>query len=79
MKKLLITIYFDCDDNKAKVNRDFDRFILEVDINKYKEKIFEIFEEKGYTWADFEKINKGYRPIMSIDVMDLTDLEVIRC
>lgn len=75
MRKLLITIYFDVDD-KDDEERDFDRFILESDIISFKRKLFEIFDRKKYSWDDYQKIKRGYKPIMSMEQLNLTDLEV---
>lgn len=76
MRRMLITIYFDIEDDKPDGERDFDRFILEFEPNNYREKIFKIFDLKKYSWDDFEKFNKGYKPIMIMDQLDLTELEV---
>lgn len=76
MRKLLVTIYFDVDDEKIDEKRDFDRFILESDNIGFKRKLFEIFDRKKYSWDDYQKIKRGYKPIMSIEQLDLTDLQV---
>lgn len=77
MRRMLITIYFDIEDDIPDEKRDFDRFILEVESEDYRRRIFEIFDEKRYSWDDYKKFKRGYKPIMSIDQLDLTDLELI--
>lgn len=76
MRRLLITIYFDIEDDRPDEERDYDRFILEVDSSNFRRRLFEIFDEKKYSWDDYQKFKRGYKPIMSIDQLDLTDLEV---
>lgn len=76
MRRLLITIYFDIEDDKPDEERDFDRFILEVESINYRKRLFEIFDEKKYSWDDYQKFKRGYKAIMSIDQLDLTDLEI---
>lgn len=76
MRRLLITIYFDIEDDKPDEERDFDRFILEVESINYRKRLFEIFDEKKYSWDDYQKFKRGYKPIMSIDQLDLTNLEI---
>lgn len=76
MRRLLITIYFDIEDDRPDEDRDYDRFILEVDSRNFRRRLFEIFDEKKYSWDDYQKFKRGYKPIMSIDQLDLTDLEV---
>ena len=78
MRRMLITIYFDIEENDIDEERDYDRFILEVETKNYRRKIFEIFDEKKYSWDDYKKFQRGYKPIMSIDQLDLTDLEIIK-
>lgn len=76
MRRLLITIYFDIEDDRPDEDRDYDRFILEVDSRNFRRRLFEIFDEKKYSWDDYQKFKRGYKPIMSIDQLDLTDLDV---
>ncbi|MGB4351732.1 MAG: hypothetical protein WBJ01_04950 [Tissierellaceae bacterium] len=76
MRRLLITIYFDIEDDRPDEERDYDRFILEVDSRNFRRRLFEIFDEKKYSWDDYQKFKRGYKPIMSIDQLDLTDLDV---
>ncbi len=78
MRRMLITIYFDVEEDDIDEERDYDRFILEVESTNYRRKIFEIFDEKKYSWDDYKKFQIGYKPIMSIDQLDLTDLEIIK-
>lgn len=77
MRRMLITIYFDIEDDMPDEKRDFDRFILEVESEDYRRRIFEIFDEKRYSWDDYKKFKRGYKAIMSIVQLDLTDLEVV--
>lgn len=67
MRRLLITIYFDIEDDRPDEDRDYDRFILEVDSRNFRRRLFEIFDEKKYSWDDYQKFKRGYKPIMSID------------
>ncbi len=76
MRRLLITIYFDIEDDRPDEERDYDRFILEVDSRNFRRRLFEIFDEKKYSWDDYQKFKRGYKPIMSIDQLDLIDLDV---
>lgn len=76
MKKILITVLFDIEHDRQLEERDFDRFIVESSAESFREKLFDVFEEKKYAWDDFEKINKGYKAIMEIEQLDLTDLDV---
>ena len=75
MRRILVTIYFDIEDDKPDQERDFDRFILETDSANFRRRLFEIFDEKKYSWDDYQKFKRGYKPIMSIEQLDLTDLE----
>ena len=75
MRRILVTIYFDIEDDKLDQERDFDRFILETDSANFRRRLFEIFDEKKYSWDDYQKFKRGYKPIMSIEQLDLTDLE----
>ena len=52
MRRMLITIYFDIEDDLADEKRDFDRFIIEVEPEDYRRRIFEVFDEKRYSWDD---------------------------
>ena len=76
MRRILVTIYFDIEDDKPDQERDFDRFILETDSANFRRRLFEIFDEKKYSWDDYQKFKRGYKPIMSIEQLDLTDLDV---
>ena len=77
MRRMLITIYFDIEDDLADEKRDFDRFIIEVEPEDYRKRIFEVFDEKRYSWDDYKKFKRGFKAIMSINQLDLTDLELI--
>ena len=77
MRRMLITIYFDIEDDLADEKRDFDRFIIEVEPENYRRRIFEVFDEKRYSWDDYKKFKRGFKAIMSINQLDLTDLELI--
>lgn len=77
MRRMLITIYFDIEDDLADEKRDFDRFIIEVEPEDYRRRIFEVFDEKRYSWDDYKKFKRGFKAIMSINQLDLTDLELI--
>lgn len=77
MRRMLITIYFDIEDDLADEKRDFDRFIIEVEPEDYRRRISEVFDEKRYSWDDYKKFKRGFKAIMSINQLDLTDLELI--
>ena len=77
MRRMLITIYFDIEDDLADEKRDFDRFIIEVEPEDYRRRIFEVFDEKRYSWDDYKKFKRGFKAIMSINQLELTDLELI--
>lgn len=74
--KILVTIFFDNEDHKEIGERDHDRFILEADESNFRKKFHKVIENKKYAWDDFEKIKKGYKPIMGTETINLTDLEV---
>lgn len=76
MRKILVTIFFDIEHDKELEDRDYDRFIIEVDNKNFRKKFYEIIDMKKYSWDDFEKFKKGYKPIMGTETIDLTDLEV---
>ena len=74
---MLFRSYFDIEDDLADEKRDFDRFIIEVEPENYRRRIFEVFDEKRYSWDDYKKFKRGFKAIMSINQLDLTDLELI--
>jgi len=76
MRKILVTIYFDIEEDLPDEERDYDRFILQVEENNFREKLFGILEEKRYSFDDFAKIKQGYKGIMSIHQLSLTELEI---
>ena len=76
MRKILVTIFFDIEHDKELEDRDYDRFIMEVDNKNFRKKFHEIIDAKKYSWDDFEKFKKGYKPIMETETIDLTDLEI---
>lgn len=76
MRRILVTIFFDIEHDKELEDRDYDRFIMEVDNKNFRKKFHEIIDMKKYSWDDFEKFKKGYKPIMGTETIDLTDLEV---
>lgn len=77
MKTILITVLFDTKDNTTLNNRKFDRFIIILQKNEYsRDKLLKIFELKGYSWDNEEQYRKGYKPIMEIHQIDLTNLEI---
>lgn len=59
MRRMLITIYFDIEDDIPDEKRNFDRFILEVESEDYRRRIFEIFDKKRYSWDDYKKFKRG--------------------
>lgn len=77
MRKILVTIFFDIEHDKELEDRDYDRFIMEVDNKNFRKKFHEIIDMKKYSWDDFEKFQKGYKPIMGTETIDLTDLEIL--
>ncbi len=76
MKKMLVTIYFDIDENKELQDRDYDRFIIEAEEHNFRDRFHEIIEIKKYAWDDFDKIRQGYKAIMQTETTDITDLEI---
>lgn len=76
MAKILVTIYFDTEEHLEPENRDYDKFIVEAEEYNFRERLFDIFEQKKYTWDDFEKIRQGYKAIMGTVISNLSELEV---
>ena len=76
MRKILVTIFFDIENNKAVEDRDYDRFIIQADEDNFRSKFHEVIENKKYAWDDFEKIRQGYKAIMETETTDITDLEI---
>lgn len=76
IRKVLVTIFFDNDDNLEMEDRNYDRFIIETEEHNFRDRFHEIIERKRYAWDDFEKTNQGYKAIMSTETSDLSDLEV---
>lgn len=78
MKKYLITLFFDFDDEKSINERDYDRFILECEEGSFKSKMYEYFEINKYSWGNYAKAKNGYKMICSIESSCLTDLKVYK-
>lgn len=76
MKKILVTIFFDIDENKELEDRDYDRFIIESDEHNFRSRFHEVIENKKYCWDDFDKMKKGYKAIMETETINLSDLEI---
>lgn len=76
MQKILITVYFDGEDDLPDEMRDYDRFILEVEEHNFRERLFNVLEKKRYSLDDFIKMEHGYKGIMSIHLLNLSELEV---
>ncbi len=76
MAKILVTIYFDTEEHLELGNRDYDRFIVEAEEHNFRERVFDVLEQKRYAWDDFEKIRQGYKAIMSTVTSDLSELEI---
>ena len=54
------------------------RFILFCHGNEFWDRLFNIFDEKRYSWDDFKKIKRGYKPIMELETLDLSEIIVHR-
>lgn len=78
MRRILVTIYFDIEEDIPEHKRDYDRFIIETEAINYNRRLFQVFEERRYSWDDYKRFKRGYKPIMKIKQLDLTELEVIR-
>lgn len=76
MKIILVTVFFDIEDEKYDKDRDMDRFILFCAGDDFWDNLFNIFDEKRYSWDDLEKIKRGYKPIMELETLDLTNIKV---
>ena len=76
MKIILVTVFFDIEDEKHDKDRDMDRFILFCSGDDFWGNLFNIFDEKRYSWDDFEKFKRGYKPIMELETLDLTNIKV---
>lgn len=53
-----------------------DRFILFCAGDDFWDNLFNIFDEKRYSWDDLEKFKRGYKPIMELETLDLTNIKV---
>lgn len=76
MRKYLVTLVLDLEEDKPLDERNFDRFILECEEESFKEKMYEYFELNKYSWNDYTK--EDYKIIYSIETSDLTNLKVYK-
>lgn len=73
-KQILVTLYFDTKDNLTLEDRDYDRFILNIDSNKdFRDKFFKVIEGKKYSLDEYRK---GFKPILQTEQINLFELEV---
>lgn len=72
-KQILITLFFDTKDELQLDDRDFDRFILNIDSHEdFKNKFFKVIEDKKYSLDEYKK---GFKPIMQTEQINLFELE----
>lgn len=71
MSKILIVLYFDCEEKKEDEERDIYRFILNCEEDNFKEKLYQVFKKNNLLWGNYES---GYKTIFSMNQTDITNL-----